>query len=281
MKILIKQQVFILSFTKEKCLVQFRLPYLLDFGVVKRLPANTLHAASSLDLYSDHSPVTITTHSRIIPQPSPPTLSSKYTNWETFRTLIRERLPLYVPLKAEREIEVYVHQFVQIIQQAAWDSTPNPRKSPNLDDCAPLTKQKILEKLQLRKRWQQSRSPQQKAKLNQTVQELKQLLNDQKQKAIQTYLKSLSATEVTDYSIWKASKKLKQPQTPIPPLRELKRENGRRAMRKRQTYWQTTLQMSLNRILPRCPKNKNGKSHVSSKLLAGWKPESRNLKSLK
>jgi hypothetical protein len=53
-----------------------------------------------------------------------------------------------VPLKAYRKIEDYVHQFVQIIQQAAWDSMPNPRKSPNMDDCAPLTKQKILEKRQ-------------------------------------------------------------------------------------------------------------------------------------
>ena len=49
--------------------------------------------------------------------------------------------------------------------------------------------------------------------------ELKQLLNDHKLKAIQTYLESLTATEATEYSLWKATKKLQWPQTPITPLR--------------------------------------------------------------
>jgi 2-phosphoglycerate kinase len=48
------------------------------------------------------------------------------------------------------------------------------------------------------------------------MEELKQL-QDEKQKAIQTHLESLTATEATEYSLWKATKKLKRPQTP-PPL---------------------------------------------------------------
>jgi len=52
--------------------------------------------------------------------------------------------------------------------------------------------------------------------LNKAVKELKQLLHDGKQ-ATQTYLASLSAMEATDYSLWEANKRLKQPQTPIPP----------------------------------------------------------------
>ena len=51
------------------------------------------------------------------------------------------------------------------------------------------------------------------------MKELKQLLHDEKQKAIQTYLESLTATEATEYSLWQATKRLKRPQTPIPPLR--------------------------------------------------------------
>ena len=45
------------------------------------------------------------------------------------------------------------------------------------------------------------------------------LLNSYKQQAIQTYLESLTPTEATDYSLWKATKRLQRPQTPIPPLR--------------------------------------------------------------
>ena len=47
---------------------------------------------------------------------------------------------------------------------------------------------------------------------------MKLLLNDEKQ-AIQSYLESLTATEATEYSLWKATKQLNRPQTHIPPLR--------------------------------------------------------------
>jgi hypothetical protein len=57
-----------------------------------------------------------------------------------------------------------------------------------------------------------------KANLNKATNELKTLLNNYKQQAIQTYLESLSPTEATDYSLWKATKRLQRPQTPIPPL---------------------------------------------------------------
>ena len=196
-----------------------KVPDLLDFGVVKGIPTLSMHAESSLDLSSDHSPVIINVHSKIAQQPSPPSLSTKITNWATFRHLITENLTIDVPLKTNRDVEDYVHQLVQIIQQAAWNSTPNPRKPPTADTCAPMIKQKIIDKRQLRKRWQNFRSPQDKAKLNKAATELKQLLLDHKQQAIQTYLESLSASEATDYSLWKATKRLKRPQIPIPPLR--------------------------------------------------------------
>ena len=65
----------------------------------------------------------------------------------------------------------------------------------------------------MRKPWQNTRSPHDKAKRNKAA---KELLNAEKQKAIQTYLESLTATEATEYSLWSATKRLKRPQTPIP-----------------------------------------------------------------
>jgi hypothetical protein len=58
------------------------------------------------------------------------------------------------------------------------------------------------------------RSPQDKAKPNKAATELKQLLLDYKQQTVQTYLESLTATEATDYSLWKATKRFQRPQTP-------------------------------------------------------------------
>ena len=95
-----------------------------------------------------------------------------------------------------------------------YDQTKNPRQE------------------KLRKQWQNTRSPQVKAKLNMAVKELKQLLNDEKQKAIQEYLESLTASEATDYSLRKATKRLKQPQTSIPPLRTKEGEWAKSDMQK-------------------------------------------------
>jgi hypothetical protein len=149
-----------------------KVPDLTDFGLVKGIPAFSIHAVSGFDLSPDYSPV-INVHSKIILQSSSPTLSTKTMKWVTFHHLIRENLTLDVPLKTNRDIEDYVHQLVQIMQQAAWNSTPNPRKPPTVDTCMPTIKQKILDKRQLRKRWQESRSLQDKAKLNKAATELK------------------------------------------------------------------------------------------------------------
>jgi hypothetical protein len=113
-----------------------KVPDLIDFGVVKQIPINSLHAESSFELSSGHYLVIITLYSRIIPKTSAPTLSKKKTNWEKFRNHIRENLTLDVPLKANRGIEEYVHPLVQAMQQAAWNSTPNTHKSINMDECA-------------------------------------------------------------------------------------------------------------------------------------------------
>jgi len=209
-----------------------KVPDLIDFAVVRRIPAHTITASSSPDLSSDHSPVIIALHSRFVPTPSAPTLSTKLTNWTTFRTLLQASLTLQVPLKTAQDIEGYVHHLVQTIQQAAWNSTPPPHTTPPKHTCTQPIKQKIAEKRKLRKRWQTTRSPQDKTAFNKAVNELKQLLYEEKQQAIQTYLTTLTASDATDYSLWKATKRLKQPQPTIPPLRTVGGEWAKSNMQK-------------------------------------------------
>jgi hypothetical protein len=81
---------------------------------------------------------------------------------EGLQLLIKNGIKHDVPLKTNRDIEDYVHQLVQIIQQAAWNSTPNPRKPTTVDTCASTIKQKILDKNQDKKAVAISRSPQSK-----------------------------------------------------------------------------------------------------------------------
>jgi hypothetical protein len=58
-----------------------------------------------------------------------------------------------------------------------------------------------VEKRKLRKRWQTTRSPQDKAAFNKAVNKLKQLLYEENKQAIQTYLAFLTATDATDYLV--------------------------------------------------------------------------------
>lgn len=50
-----------------------------------------------------------------------------------------------------------------------------------------------------------------KPKLNQTTKDLKKILIEEKNRGIENYLKNLTATKDTNYSLQKVIKKLKQP----------------------------------------------------------------------
>jgi hypothetical protein len=61
--------------------------------------------------------------------------------------------------------------------------------------------------------------PESRRLLNKATQELKQLLNNNKNDCIQTFLQDLTPTKSTDYSLRKAAKKIKQVKKTSPPLR--------------------------------------------------------------
>jgi hypothetical protein len=90
-----------------------------------------------------------------------------------------------------------------------WNATPEHTDTLKTYDCALLIKQKIKEK-RLRRGWQRLRTPKSKRLLNTATRELKQLLSKNKNDYIQTFLQGLTPTESNDYSLWKATKKIKQ-----------------------------------------------------------------------
>lgn len=81
-----------------------------------------------------------------------------------------------------------------------------------------------MEKRRLRKLWrQQTCYPLIKTSLNRSIKELKNLLHTERNCGVQIYLQQLDAMATSDYSLWKTTRKLKQPKTATPPLR---REDG-------------------------------------------------------
>jgi hypothetical protein len=93
--------------------------------------------------------------------------------------------------------------------------TSKVRQTPS---CHLFIKQKLLEKRSLRRIWLRFRSPHIKHQLNKATHELKQLLSDNYNASFQHYIQNLSPTASTDYSRWKAVKRIKHIPSSFPPL---------------------------------------------------------------
>ena len=97
-------------------------------------------------------------------------------------------------------------------------SNPDSKNQTCTEELPTTIKQKLAEKRRPRKRWQLTRAHQEKQHYNKIAQELKHLLQTLKNEGIQTYLQELTPTKDTDCSLWKATRKTKQPQYQIPPI---------------------------------------------------------------
>jgi hypothetical protein len=124
-----------------------------------------------------------------------------------------------IPLKTEENIDNAIDNLCKNIQEAAWESTPEQPDTRKLSTCPSYVRQQIREKRRLRRQWQAYRLPADKTKLNRATKELRNTLEQLKNESIHEYLINLTATKATDYSLWKATRKMNNSQTHIPPIR--------------------------------------------------------------
>jgi len=169
-------------------------------------------------------------------KPKKPSLYSNKTDWNCFRETLDEQLTLTVPLKTEIDIEEAVENITKAIPNAVWQATPDSNDQSYAEEPPIIIKWKLAEKRNGRKRWQLTRAPQDKQRYNKITKELKHLLQTLKNEGIQTYLQKLTPTEATDYSLWKATRKIKQPQHQIPPIR-IKRNKWARTDKQKATAY--------------------------------------------
>lgn len=195
-----------------------KIPDVLDFFVTKGMPRNFLNIVSNFDLSSDHSPVIVTVGTTILHKQPKLSLSSKHTNWDYYRQLINESLNMKIPLQSIDDIDNALDCINVCIQTAAKEATPSVCSSVREIYYPVHIKNKIAEKRQLRRIWQNSRNPNDKTNLNRATQHLKRLLFNIKNQWFNDYTSSLSASETSDYTLWKATKRIKQPIVSIPPI---------------------------------------------------------------
>jgi hypothetical protein len=111
-----------------------------------------------------------------------------------------------------------VNNITQLIQTAAWKSTPNNEKT--LQDALNLPlhiRELIHEKRRARRRWQDRRNPLDKKELNKLTHNLRSAITQAKNETFKTYITNLSPG---DHSLWKATKKFKRLTIAIPPIRK-------------------------------------------------------------
>lgn len=172
------------------------------------------------DLNSDHDPVLLTISKKILKKMKSTHLTNKRTNWDAYREFISRKVKLKVRIKTPLELDSVAKEFASIIQDAAIAATPvhSPRVTKELLYPAEV-RQLVKQRRRARKKWQRSRLPSDKATFNKISKEVTTLIRTINEKSVNDYLVNLSPHKESNYSLWKATKRLKQPTIGVPPLR--------------------------------------------------------------
>lgn len=198
-----------------------KIPDLIDFYIIKNISCNYLKIEDNFELNSDHSPIVLTLSENIIEKTCNPMLVNKKTDWQSFRTTLEAKIQLAVPLQTEEQLDYEVEKLVNDIQNSAWENTPEIKRKLKGNNYPREILELIVQKRKARKKWQQTRSAQDKTLLNNLTSQLKDEIKQVKNDTITDYLKKLTNDSSTEYSLWKTTKNLKRPTMQIPPIKNL------------------------------------------------------------
>lgn len=194
-------------------------PDLLDFYITKGVSTLYHHVESCLDGSSDHTAILMTLSTTVILSEKPCTLYNKNTDWELFQHHVDRNINLRLPLKSSNDVEEAALHITKVLQESAWKATPvTPEKTQKYN--YPLeVRRRVEEKRSLRRKWQLSRHPDDKSKFNRAKHQLKQFIEEIKNKTLQDRLEKCHPNKNDHHSLWKLTKTHNQPQQAIPPLR--------------------------------------------------------------
>lgn len=196
-----------------------KIPDLIDFFIYKNIAPDYLKVEQSYDMSSDHSAIYLEIREQVVQKEYSLSLANKRTDWDSFEIELNSNINLRVPLKTPEQLNIEIDKFNKIIQQTTWKNTPVLRKGATRHCYPPEIIQLIREKRKQRNKWHQSRSPQDKTKLNNLTKQLKRRIQNFTDVSTNTYLQNLTSDRSTDYSLWKATKNMKRPNTQIPPIK--------------------------------------------------------------
>ena len=131
---------------------------------------------------------------------------------------IQPNIDLALRIQTTTELEDAVDYITNLIQEAAWKATPSGHNmTPAMHNVPLYIRHLITEKRRARSKWQKTRNPRDKTTLNRLTHRLTNALKADRNDSFRYYVSNLSPD---DHTIWKATKKIKRPITPIPPIRK-------------------------------------------------------------
>ena len=197
-----------------------KIPDLVDFFISKRVSPSFIDIKDSYDFSSDHSAVVLNLHENIVLKPAKPVLTNSSTDWLSFKLELDSKIDLSTALNTTEELDFASENFMKLIQNAAWNNTKTSKLKKICANYPEYITNKVKEKRRARKRWQQSRDPVDKNILNNLSQSLNREIKKFKEDSLKKYVSNLSADKKTNYSLWKATKKLKSTVTHRAPIRK-------------------------------------------------------------
>lgn len=186
-----------------------KIPDLLDFFISKRVSQNFISIEDCYDFNSDHSAVILNLSEDIVKKATKPVLTNSSTDWMSFKLELDSKIDLSVSLNTVEELEHASENFTKLIQNTAWANTKITDSRKINTRYPEYIMKKVKDKRKARKRWQQSRDPADKNILNNLTQQLSREIKRFKDNSLKNYLSNLTAGKETQYSLWKATKKLK------------------------------------------------------------------------
>lgn len=196
-----------------------KIPDLIDFFICKNISTNYVHLEEGFNMNSDHSPIILRFSQKILLRESHLTLVNKSTDWDSFALDLDNIIDLKTPLHNQDQLDSEVNKYFVNIQQCAWNNTPQLKRKYKGHLYPKEIVYLLTEKRKQRKRWQQTRCPRDKTLLNNLTKRLKRKIKQNEDERLNTYLVQLTNDESTDFSLWKATRKLKRPIVQIPPIR--------------------------------------------------------------
>nr|CAD7404735.1 unnamed protein product [Timema cristinae] len=171
---------------------------------------------SLAELDSDHNPVLVNLGRAVsfIDPPEKPDL--KRTDWDRFTNVLRERLGPTPTFRTAAEIDRGAEFITSAIKGSLEASTPRhrPKRAPQASLPDSILRH-VREKNRLRKAWQISRDPVDKANWSRKVHAVREMVREYRNSVWEDKIESLC---VQDRSLWQMTRNLMRVPAPRPPI---------------------------------------------------------------